>query len=65
MEIFDKYIEKSGMDKKSYQRDGVQWLVENETRDLPPCGVRGGFVADEMGLGKTIMMIGLCLANFR
>ena len=65
MENFDKYIEKSGMDKKDYQREGVQWLLENETRMVPPCGVRGGFVADEMGLGKTIMMIGLCVANFR
>jgi SNF2 family DNA or RNA helicase len=65
MEHFDRYIEKSGMDKKSYQRDGVQWLLDNETRLVPPCGVRGGFVADEMGLGKTIMMIGLCVANFR
>ena len=59
------YIEKSGMDKKDYQRSGVEWLLENETRVMPPCGVRGGFVADEMGLGKTIMMIGLCVANFR
>jgi len=65
MEHFDKYIKRSGMDKKSYQRDGVQWLLDNETRMVPPCGVRGGFVADEMGLGKTIMMIGLCVANFR
>jgi len=65
MENFDKYIERSGMDKKDYQRDGVQWLLENETRMDPPYGVRGGFVADEMGLGKTIMMIGLCVANFR
>jgi SNF2 family DNA or RNA helicase len=67
MENFDMYIEKSGMDKKSYQREGVQWLLENETSvgvgvDF---GIRGGFVADEMGLGKTIMMIGLCVANFR
>lgn len=65
MEHFDKYIEKSGMDKKTYQREGVQWLLNNETRVVAPCGVRGGFVADEMGLGKTIMMIGLCIANFR
>ena len=65
MDHFDRYIEKSGMDKKTYQRDGVQWLLNNETRLVPPCGVRGGFVADEMGLGKTIMMIGLCVANFR
>jgi SNF2 family DNA or RNA helicase len=66
MDIFNKYIEKSGMEKKSYQYDGVKWLLENELRgsDVGSGGMRGGFVADEMGLGKTIMMIGLCLANF-
>jgi SNF2 family DNA or RNA helicase len=58
MDVFDKFIEKSGMDKKSYQYDGVKWLLQNE---LQGCG---GIVADEMGLGKTIMMVGLCLANF-
>jgi len=59
MDIFNKFIEKSGMEKKSYQYDGVKWLLQNELRGC------GGFVADEMGLGKTIMMIGLCLANFK
>ena len=58
MDVFNKYIDKSGMDKKSYQYDGVKWLLQNELDGF------GGFVADEMGLGKTIMMIGLCLANF-
>ena len=62
--LFDMYIQKSGMDKKDYQREGVAWLLENETRCEPPCGVKGGFVADEMGLGKTIMMIGICISNF-
>jgi SNF2 family DNA or RNA helicase len=62
--LFDMYIQKSGMDKKDYQREGVEWLIENETRCDSPCGVKGGFVADEMGLGKTIMMIGICISNF-
>jgi len=61
MVIFNKFIERSGMEKKSYQYDGVKWLLQNELRD----DTSGGFVADEMGLGKTIMMIGLCLANFK
>jgi SNF2 family DNA or RNA helicase len=61
MEMFDKYMDKSGLEKKIYQYDGVKWLLQNELREK---GVRGGFVADEMGLGKTITMIGLCLANF-
>jgi len=61
MEMFDKYIERSGLEKKTYQYDGVLWLIKNELRVDGP---RGGFVADEMGLGKTITMIGLCLANF-
>ena len=62
--MFNRFIERSGMEKKAYQYDGVKWLLENELSSDLPCGVRGGFVADEMGLGKTIMMIGLCIANF-
>ena len=65
MDIFNKFIERSGMEKKSYQYDGVKWLLQNELRDVTSGSIRGGFVADEMGLGKTIMMIGLCLANFK
>lgn len=65
MSIFNKFIERSGMEKKSYQYDGVKWLLQNELRDVTSGSTRGGFVADEMGLGKTIMMIGLCLANFK
>lgn len=61
MEMFDKYMERSGLEKKTYQYEGVTWLLKNELR---VDGARGGFVADEMGLGKTITMIGLCLANF-
>ena len=65
MDMFNKFIERSGMEKKNYQYDGVKWLLQNELAVVNlPYGVRGGFVADEMGLGKTIMMIGLCLANF-
>ena len=64
MEQFKKYLDKSKMEHKQYQYDGVRWCLNNELRDDPPCGVRGGFVADEMGLGKTIMMIGLMYSNF-
>lgn len=64
MELFDRYVDRSQMDKKDYQYDGVRWCLNNELRPDPPAGVRGGFVADEMGLGKTIMMIGLCVTNF-
>lgn len=64
MESFKKYLDKSGMEHKDYQYEGVRWCLHNELRPDPICNVRGGFIADEMGLGKTIMMIGLCLANF-
>ena len=64
MELFTKYLDRTNMDHKQYQHDGVRWCLNNELRDDPPCGVRGGFVADEMGLGKTIMMIGLIYCNF-
>jgi SNF2 family DNA or RNA helicase len=64
MDMFKKYLDKTGMDHKEYQYDGVHWCLNNELRENPPCGIRGGFVADEMGLGKTIMMIGLMYSNF-
>jgi SNF2 family DNA or RNA helicase len=64
MDMFNKFIERSCMEKKTYQYDGVKWLLQNELSKDLPWGIRGGFVADEMGLGKTIMMIGLCIANF-
>jgi len=62
--LFKKYLDKTGMDHKDYQYDGVKWCLINELRDNPPYGVRGGFIADEMGLGKTIMMIGTFFCNF-
>ena len=64
MERFDKYLDRSNLDHKQYQKDGVRWILNNELRDDPVCSIRGGFIADEMGLGKTIMMIGTMLCNF-
>ncbi|NBP57881.1 DEAD/DEAH box helicase [bacterium] len=64
MDMFKKYLDKTNMEHKQYQYDGVRWCLNNELRDNPPCNVRGGFIADEMGLGKTIMMIGLMYSNF-
>ena len=61
--VFKKYLDRTKMEHKQYQYDGVEWCLNNELRSLPLCNVRGGFIADEMGLGKTIMMIGLCCAN--
>lgn len=62
--LFHKYLNKSNLDYKDYQYDGVKWCLINELRDKPIHGVRGGFIADEMGLGKTIMMIGTFYCNF-
>jgi len=63
METFSKYLDRTGMDHKSYQEQGVRWCLTNELRPDPPANVRGGFIADEMGLGKTIIMIGTFVAN--
>ena len=62
MERFDEYVQKSGLEPKSYQRDGVAFCLSREKR-CAGAGVVGGIIADEMGLGKTIMMMGLILAN--
>ena len=69
---FDEYIEKSALEPKRYQREGVEFCLRRESsRRLPGddsqtmagLGVVGGIIADEMGLGKTIVMMGLILAN--
>lgn len=64
MTLFKKYLDRTGMDHKQYQYEGVRWILNNELSTSPVCGVRGGFIADEMGLGKTILMIGTFLCNF-
>ena len=63
MELFNTYLDYTGLDHKDYQQDGVKWCLNNELRENPPHNVRGGFIADEMGLGKTILMIGTMGAN--
>jgi SNF2 family DNA or RNA helicase len=64
MDMFKRYLDRTHMDHKQYQYDGIRWCLNNELRDDPPHNIRGGFIADEMGLGKTILMIGLMYANF-
>ena len=63
-ERYDWFLEKSGIERKSYQYDGVQWCVHLETHRDPSLPIHGGFIADEMGLGKTIMMITTFITNF-
>jgi len=67
LDLFRRYLDQAGLDKKSYQIEGVEWCLRNELGldldlGLDLC-IRGGIIADEMGLGKTITMIGLCVAN--
>ena len=64
MNGFSDYLNRTKMDHKQYQYDGVRFILYNELREDPVCNVRGGFIADEMGLGKTIMVIGVLLCNF-
>lgn len=76
MERYQWFLQKSGIDFKQYQYDGVQWCLQRETEQLlihtdeqteekmcqPP--IYGGIIADEMGLGKTIMMIATFVVHF-
>jgi SNF2 family DNA or RNA helicase len=59
---FDEYIQKAGLEPKTYQREGVEFCLRRESAAAATV-VRGGIIADEMGLGKTIVMMGLILAN--
>ena len=60
---FDEYVQKSGLEPKNYQREGVEFCLRRERRGDVAAPILGGIVADEMGLGKTIVMMGLILAN--
>jgi len=64
LEQFRAFLDKSKLEHKEYQFDGLRWCLTNELEKLPLYNVRGGFIADEMGLGKTILMIGLTVTNF-
>jgi SNF2 family DNA or RNA helicase len=57
------FLAHSSIDFKQHQYDGLEWIVQNETR-VGDSVVRGGFIADEMGLGKTILMISSFIVNF-
>ncbi len=68
IEAFDAFLAKSGLESKTYQREGVEFCLRREEENKESGGgggrrVLGGIIADEMGLGKTIVMIGLILAN--
>lgn len=63
MERYRWFLEKSGIEYKQHQFDGVQWALHNETREDILC--HGGLIADEMGLGKTITAIGLMIVNYK
>jgi SNF2 family DNA or RNA helicase len=64
LEQFAAFLNKSKLEHKEYQFDGLRWCLNNESEKLPLYNIRGGFIADEMGLGKTILMIGLTVTNF-
>jgi SNF2 family DNA or RNA helicase len=64
IERFISYLDSAKLDHKSYQAEGVRWMLNNEVNGNQMCKYRGGFIADEMGLGKTIMTIGVMLCNF-
>lgn len=64
VEQFKAYLDRTKMEHKPHQIEGITWCLTNELRSDPPQNIRGGFIADEMGLGKTILMIGICVSNF-
>lgn len=61
---FKKITEKSGMDEKDYQIEGIYWAIKNE-QGILPYDVKGGIIADEMGLGKTFQVISVLACHFK
>ena len=60
---FGTLLERSNMDNKLHQSEGVRWCLSRET-DKDDTR-RGGIMADEMGLGKTIQMLGVIVCNIK
>ena len=64
---FENYLNRTNLDMKPHQLDGVLWALEQERVGhkigTPEKIVRGGLLADEMGLGKTIQMIGTMICH--
>jgi len=48
IEPFEKLIVSGKLTPKTYQTDGVRWMLEREQDEK----VGGGILADEMGLGN-------------
>lgn len=60
---FGTLLERSNMDSKLHQSEGVRWCLSRETDNDDTR--RGGIMADEMGLGKTIQMLGVIVCNIK
>lgn len=59
--IYTNIVSINNMMVKEYQKQGIEWLVEQEKKSTN----KGGILADEMGLGKTIQTIGVILSNVK
>jgi len=62
---FGTMLERSKMDVKPHQQQGVEWCINRELSPPAYGPVRGGIMADEMGLGKTVQMLGVMLSHFQ
>ena len=62
---FGTMLERSKMDVKPHQQQGVEWCINREVVPSKYGPVRGGIMADEMGLGKTVQMLGVMLSHFQ
>jgi SNF2 family DNA or RNA helicase len=63
-QLFSAWCDSRGLDIKSHQLDGFEWVMNRETgQGQEFFGTPGGFICDEMGLGKTILMIGAIVLN--
>lgn len=64
---FRSYLERSNLDVKKHQLEGVSWCLRNELEgsQIGDETIRGGLMADEMGLGKTMQMIGVMVCNIK
>jgi SNF2 family DNA or RNA helicase len=61
--LWNSLLKKSQFNFLPYQKEGIDWCIENEKKNDSIDNVKGGIIADEMGLGKTFTLIATMFLN--
>lgn len=63
MKKFNSWIKLAKLDTKTFQDDGIRFILQREFDSEPYRKCQGGLIAYDMGLGKTIMTLGVLVSH--